>query len=89
MMRQKAMAISREKDVRGQNLDDALMEVSKYIDDAAMARLETCVIIHGRGEGILKDGIRKELKRNRHVKSIRPGEYNEGGEGVTVVTLKK
>ena len=89
MMRQKAMAISREKDVRGQNLDDALMEVSKYIDDAAMARLETCVIIHGRGEGILKDGIRRELKRNKHVKSIRPGEYNEGGEGVTVVTLKK
>ncbi len=89
LMRSKAMSISREKDVRGENLDDALMEVSKYIDDAAMARLETCVIIHGRGEGILKDGIRKELKRNRHVKSIRPGEYNEGGEGVTVVTLKK
>ena len=89
MMRQKAMAISREKDVRGENLDDALMEVSKYIDDAAMARLETCVIIHGRGEGILKDGIRRELKRNKHVASIRPGEYNEGGEGVTVVTLKK
>ena len=89
MMRQKAMSISREKDVRGENLDDALMEVSKYIDDAAMARLETCVIIHGRGEGILKEGIRKELKRNKHVKSIRPGEYNEGGEGVTVVTMKK
>ena len=89
MMRQKAMAISREKDVRGENLDDALMDVSKYVDDAAMARLETCVIIHGRGEGILKDGIRRELKRNKHVASIRPGEYNEGGEGVTVVTLKK
>ena len=89
MMRQKAMAISREKDVRGENLDDALMDVSKYVDDAAMARLETCVIIHGRGEGILKDGIRRELKRNKHVAGIRPGEYNEGGEGVTVVTLKK
>ncbi len=89
LMRSKAMSISMEKDVRGENLDDALMEVSKYIDDAAMARLETCVIIHGRGEGILRDGIRKELKKNKHVASIRPGEYNEGGEGVTVVTMKK
>jgi DNA mismatch repair protein MutS2 len=89
MMRSKAMNISREKDVRGENLDDALLDVGKYIDDAAMARLESCVIIHGRGEGILKDGIRRELKRNKHVAGIRPGEYNEGGEGVTVVTLKK
>ena len=89
LMRSKAMSIKMEKDVRGENLDDALMEVGKYIDDAAMARLETCVIIHGRGEGILRDGIRRELKKNKHVASIRPGEYNEGGEGVTVVTLKK
>lgn len=89
LMRSKAMSISMEKDVRGESLDDALMDVTKYIDDAAMARLETCVIIHGRGEGILKDGIRRELKRNKHVASIRPGEYNEGGEGVTVVTMKK
>ena len=88
-MHSKAMSIKMEKDVRGENLDDALMEVGKYIDDAAMARLETCVIIHGRGEGILRDGIRRELKKNKHVASIRPGEYNEGGEGVTVVTLKK
>ena len=89
LMRSKAMSIKMEKDVRGENLDDALMEVSKYIDDAAMARLETCVIIHGRGEGILRDGIRRELKKNKHVKEFRPGEYNEGGEGVTVVTLKR
>ena len=89
LMHSKAMSIKMEKDVRGENLDDALMEVSKYIDDAAMARLETCVIIHGRGEGILRDGIRRELKKNKHVASIRPGEYNEGGEGVTVVTLKR
>ncbi|MBR2547222.1 MAG: endonuclease MutS2 [Eubacterium sp.] len=89
LMRSKAMSIKMEKDVRGENLDDALMEVTKYIDDAAMARLETCVIIHGRGEGILRDGIRRELKKNKHVASFRPGEYNEGGEGVTVVTLKR
>ena len=89
LMRSKAMSIKMEKDVRGENLDDALMEVSKYIDDAAMARLDTCVIIHGRGEGILRDGIRRELKKNKHVASIRPGEYNEGGDGVTVVTLKR
>ena len=54
-----------------------------------MARLETVTIIHGKGTGILKEGLARELKRNKHVASIRIAEYNEGGGGATVVTMKK
>ena len=87
--KQKAMSISITCNVQGQNLEDACFHVDKYLDDAYMAGLKEVTIIHGRGEGILKDGIRSQLKRNRHVASFRKGAYNEGGEGVTIVKLKE
>ena len=89
MYKQKAMSISITCNVQGQNLEDACFHVDKYLDDAYMAGLKEVTIIHGRGEGILKDGIRSQLKRNRHVASFRKGAYNEGGEGVTIVKLKE
>ena len=85
----KSMTVSPSLNVQGENLQDALMDVEKYIDDVYMAGLEKVTIIHGRGEGILKNGIRDMLKRNKLVKSAKAGVYNEGGEGVTIVTMKK
>ena len=87
-MKFKAQSISMSTNVQGENLDDATMDVEKYLDDAYIAGLKEVTIIHGRGEGVLKDGLRKYLKRNKHVASFRAGNYNEGGEGVTIVKLK-
>lgn len=80
--------ISPTINVQGKNLDDAIMEIDKYLDDAFLASLEHVTIIHGRGEGILKDGIRNHLKYSNLVKSFKAGKYDEGGEGITNVTLK-
>ena len=89
MYKEKAMNISVNCNVQGQNLEDACMNVEKYLDDAYMAGLKEVTIIHGRGEGILKDGIRSMLRRNKLAASYRKGGYNEGGEGVTIVKLKE
>jgi DNA mismatch repair protein MutS2 len=86
--RRKTMSVSTSIDVRGKNADDARMDVEKYMDDVYISGLKEVTIIHGRGEGILKQEIRRMLKRNPHIASIRPGTYNEGGEGVTIVKMK-
>jgi DNA mismatch repair protein MutS2 len=74
--------------VRGSILDDALMDVDKYLDDAYIAGLKEVTVIHGRGEGILRDGLHQMLKSHKHVSKFRKGAYNEGGDGVTVIQLK-
>lgn len=74
-------------DVRGQNLDEAIMEIDKYLDDAFMSNLNEVQIIHGKGMGILREGITQYLKRHKNVKDSRLGNFNEGGDGVTIVTF--
>ena len=74
--------------MQGETLDEAVMDVDKYLDDAYMAGLREVTIIHGRGTGVLKDGLRQIFRRHKHVASYRKGAYNEGGDGVTIVTLK-
>ena len=83
----KAKTISPSINVIGKSLDDAELEVSKYIDDAFLSGINEVQIVHGRGEGILRNGIRNMLKRNGNIKSVSGASYNQGGEGVTVVTF--
>ncbi len=75
-------------DVRGENLEDALMKTEKYIDDAFLSGLKKVTVIHGRGEGILRKGLQDAFRKNRHVKGFKKGDYDEGGDGVTVLEIK-
>lgn len=88
LYKSKTQNIKTSVNVQGENLEDALDKVSKYIDDATMAHLEEVTIIHGRGGGILKKGIHNMLRDNPQVMEYRKGAYSEGGDGVTVVKLK-
>ena len=83
----KAKTVSTEINLIGMNLDDATDKMNKYIDDAFLAGLKTVNIIHGRGSGILRKGLRAELRRNKHVESYKSAPYDQGGEGNTIVTL--
>lgn len=88
LYRSKMQNITTSINVRGSLLDDAMMDVDKYLDDAYIAGLKEVTIIHGRGEGILREGLQLMLKSHKHVSKFRKGAYNEGGDGVTVVELK-
>ena len=84
----KAKAISSEINVIGQNVDEACIEIDKYLDNCYLGGLATIRIVHGKGTGALRTGIHKFLKNNPHVKSFRVGTFGEGEMGVTIVELK-
>lgn len=84
----KAADLKTELDLRGQTCDEAWEEVDKYLDDAFLASMKTVRIIHGKGTGALKRFLRAELHSHLRVDSLRPGGPGEGGDGVTVVTIK-
>lgn len=77
-----------ELNVIGTNIEESIFLVDKFLDEAALAKLETARIIHGKGTGVLGKGIQKYLKTHPHVKSYRYGTFGEGEMGVTIVELK-
>lgn len=76
-----------EIDLRGMTVDDALIEVDRYLDSAALASLPSVRIIHGKGTGALRRAIRDLLDTHHHVSSYRDGEAGEGGTGVTIASI--
>ncbi|MCZ8516370.1 endonuclease MutS2 [Paenibacillus filicis] len=77
-----------ELDLRGVNVEEAIMEVDRFLDESFLANFGQVYIIHGKGTGVLRTGIQEYLRKHKHVKSYRMGNYNEGGAGVTVAELK-
>ena len=80
--------VASEIDLRGMESLEGVLAAERYLDSAAMARMKTVTIIHGKGTGALREAIQQMLKRNKLVKSFRLGRYGEGEAGVTVVELK-
>jgi DNA mismatch repair protein MutS2 len=68
-------------------VDEALLKLDKYLDNAFMAGLYQIKVVHGKGTGALCQVVREQLAEHPLVKSYRPGGYGEGGNGVTIVEL--
>ncbi len=75
-------------DVRGKAADEALDQVVAALDRATMSAVPFLRIIHGHGTGKLKATLRDYLKDSPYVAGTRPGDRAEGGDGVTIVTLR-
>lgn len=83
----KAMTFSPELNVMGMTVSEAIPSIDKFLDDACLTHMNKVTIIHGKGTGALRNGIHQYLKKQKHVKSFRAGEYGEGEYGVTIVEL--
>ena len=84
----KSFSVSPEINLLGKTVDEAVAELDKYLDDAALAHLSSVRVVHGKGTGALRTGIHNYLRRQKHVKSFRLGAFGEGDAGVTIVELK-
>ncbi len=80
--------ISTSLDIRGQNVEEALMEVDAFLDRASRMHLPLVTIIHGKGTGVLRSAVQQHLRRCSQVKSFRLGVDGEGENGVTIAELK-
>ena len=76
-----------EIDLRGARLNDAIEQVTRYVDDAIMLGMGSVRIIHGKGTGVLRDEIQKMLRTMPGVASAKDEHIQFGGSGVTIVTF--
>ena len=74
--------------LRNMRAEDAIRELESFIDESLLGNVPWVRIVHGKGEGILRQITQEFLKKHREVKSFRDGDATEGGQGVTVVTFR-
>ncbi|HNW48764.1 MAG TPA: Smr/MutS family protein, partial [Bacteroidales bacterium] len=72
-------------DVRGQRVDEAMDNVSHFVDDALMVGMGEVRILHGKGNGVLREEIRKYLKTVGGILSAKDEDLQMGGSGITVI----
>ena len=88
MKMNKSMNISTELNLVGKTVYEAIAELDKYLDDAYLSHISPVRIVHGKGTGALRAGVHNYLKRQKHVKYYRLGEFGEGDAGVTIGEFK-
>lgn len=80
--------VKTELDLRGQTVDEALMNLSLFIDKCVLNNISEIRIIHGKGTGALRTAVTQELRNHSNIEEFRLGVYGEGENGVTIAKLK-
>lgn len=84
----KSYSISTEIKLLGMTVDEALVTLDKYLDDAYLSHLPSVRIVHGKGTGALRSAVANHLKKCKYIKEYHIAEYGEGDAGVTIATFK-
>ncbi len=87
MQARKAQSVSPEINLVGARVAEALLELEKYLDDAALAELSAVRIVHGKGTGALREAIGEFLGKHPHVRDFETAPFSEGGTGATIAHL--
>ena len=75
-------------DLRGTTVEEAMLDLDKFIDGILRTGLNQITIIHGKGTGALRKGIHVYLRKHPNIRTFRVGTFGEGEEGVTIAELK-
>jgi DNA mismatch repair protein MutS2 len=84
---ERARTVASSLDLRGAKVEEALVALDRYLDDASLAGLDQATVIHGMGTGALRDVVRGHASAHPLVKTWRPGGRGEGGDGATIVSF--
>ncbi len=76
-------------DLRGMRADEAVELMNSSLDSMVRSGIHSAVIIHGHGTGALKEAVRSALRFSSYAMDFRPGDYGEGGDGVTIALLRE
>ena len=84
---ERRLTFKSEIDIRGKRVDEAISKITEFIDEAIMFEVGQLRILHGKGNGILKETIREYLRSEPMVRSYKDEHVDFGGAGITVVNL--
>ncbi len=84
----KSLSISQEINLIGLTVDEAMVELDKYLDDAYLSKIPQVRIVHGKGTGALRSAVHAKLKKTSYIKEFRLGVFGEGETGVTIAEFK-
>src|SRR5439155_4914564 len=82
-----AQSVPLQLDLRGARAEEALAELDRYLNDAAVAGIHRLRVVHGKGTGALRAAVREMLASHPLVREHAPASQNEGGDGATIVRL--
>lgn len=81
-------AVSSTLDLRGKRGNEAIQELTYFLDKIVVSGLHQAEVIHGKGDGILRKLVHEHLQSRKEVKSFQLAPWEQGGPGCTIVTLK-
>ncbi len=74
-------------DLRGMRMGEAILSLQTFLDRALMSSTRTVVVLHGKGDGILRQAVLRKLKEYRDISNIRHPKETEGGNGITMADM--
>lgn len=88
LMNEKMMSFSSNLDLRGKRGEEAMKELEEFMDSAIMLGIPEIRIIHGKGDGILRNLVREHLRKYKQIRSVTDEHADRGGPGVSIVGMK-